>query len=337
VTALATWWCQATPGTTYVRAEIPAKFLPGNVVELKTHSLQEDENGEAFLVGQHGSASIWQFPGNATRGILMAELQSQGFKVMVEVDDNYLSPPPRIPGLLSDWATYLDRDGSTDRHSFQAHARIAKWCDGIIVTTEVLAESYRGVHDDVFVCPNSVDLTDWDPWEDRAEGPVRVGYAGSDSHRYDLADITDALDWAHRDGADLVKMGAGVAEWRWPHTQVPWTNNPREYRQNLRQAFDIGLCPLRRGEWQDGKSDLKVLEYLSAGILPVVQADSPVYTEWVPLLPHASTSKQWKKVVRELVALDEVGRNAIFNDAYAYMLERKTIEANIHKWREAVS
>lgn len=333
---LATWWCQATPGTTYVRAEVPAKLLPGNVVTLQPHSLRMDGEDVVF-VGQEGPTAIWQFPGNATRGIIMASMQDAGFKVMVEVDDNYLQPPPRMPGMLSDWGRKLDRDGSTDQHSFQAHRRLAKFSDGIIASTDYLAEIYSHVNDNVFVCPNSVDLTDWPAWKPREEGPVRVGYAGSDSHMYDLHDIEDALDWAVRDGATLVKMGAKNANWRWEHIQFPWTDSPAQYRRNLTGAFDIGLCPLRRGPWHDGKSDLKVLEYLAAGILPVVQADSPVYTEWVDVLPSAKTPKQWRNVTRELVALDDVGRARIFNDAYAYLLGFKTIEANVDRWQEAVA
>lgn len=339
--AVATWWCQATPGTTYVRAQVPARQLPGRIEMLDASSLQLDENDEPYVFGQEGDTSIWQFPGNATRAIIMAELQEQGYKVMVEVDDNYLKPPPPIPGLGASWLHKLDRTGE-DRHSYQAHTRIVKWCDGVIVTTPYLADRYASATDaPIFVCPNSIAPEDWPVFGRPAalggEGPLRVGYAGSASHVHDLAIIDDALDWAYRDGAQLVKMGVTNVHWRWPHLTAPWENTTEGYRRVLAGAFDIGLCPLKRGEWQDGKSDIKVLEYLSSGILPVVQEDSPCYAEWVDYLPSASTPKEWRKVVRELVTWDRDSITQAWSFAFERMLETRTIDKTIHTWREAIA
>jgi len=337
--SLATWWAQATPGTTYVRADVPAKHLPGRVETVEYSTLQLDADGSPFVFGQDGLASIWIHPGNATRAILMSELQEQGHKVLVEVDDNYLVPPPPIRGLGGGWVNYLDRT-EEDRHSFQAHARIVRWCDGVIVTTDELASRYVGATSaPIFVCPNSIDLDDW-PAIDRSWGDgnrPRVGYAGSDSHIHDLSIVEGALDWAFRDGSPLVKVGAKSRSWRWEHTQVPWANTPAQYRVNMSGAFDIGLCPLQRGNWQDCKSDLKVLEYLASGILPVVQANSPVYSHWVGVVPSATTKKQWARVTRELAnqPLSEIRR--MHQEAYDWMVENKLIGQHIHKWREAVA
>lgn len=333
---LATWWPQATPGTTYVRCQIPARHLPGKLEDLTTRSLVPDENGDPFLVGQEGYASIWQFPGNATRGLMMAQAQEQGHKVMIEVDDNYLKPPPSIPGLRGDWQGKLDRT-VYDKHSYAAHRKLAQWVDGVIVSTPTLVEVYeRATSAPVFLCPNAVDPADWDGTYPENDGPLRIGYAGSPSHMYDFALIDRALDWASRAGLSLYKFGLKNTTWRWEHTEAPWTNTLSDYRKSLR-VLDIGLCPLKRGEWHDCKSDLKAMEYTMAGVLPIVQADSPAYADWVDVVPSASTEKQWEKVVKEIGSMDRAEIFMLWTDALKFVYEHKTIDRLIGNWREAVA
>lgn len=330
---LATWWRQTTPGTFYWRCLIPARHLPGRVNALHWDDFALDSGGEPVLHRQAGTA-IWQFLGNATRGLIAAHIQAQGTRVLMEVDDNYLSPPPRMPGTTSQWTTTLDRS-EEDRYSHQAHRRLIEWMDGVIVSTPFLADLYaQHTQAPIFVCPNSVDPDDWEPVGERDRN-VTVGYAGSDSHRYDLHLVERALDTAHRAGADLVKLGATTKQWRWPHHQEPWTNDLDLYRRSL-QKIDIGLCPVRRSAWHDGKSDIKALEYVMAGAIPIVQADSPCYSEWVDLTFSASTAKQWDRAVKEALALNPDQRQSMWADLRRHVLLNKTIGSHIHKWREAI-
>ena len=77
------------------------------------------------------------FSGNATRGILMAEMQEVGVRVFMEVDDNYLVA---APFSNNDWEIRIDRSPA-DAHSSEAHRQIVPWCDGVIVSTEQTAPS----------------------------------------------------------------------------------------------------------------------------------------------------------------------------------------------------
>lgn len=329
---LATWWTQATPGVNYWRADIPAKHLPGQTRRLHERDYHLDASGEPVLEGQEGTA-IFLYPGNATRALIMANLITQGVcPVLMEVDDNYLVPPPDMPGFTSSWGRKLRTPD--DRYSHQAHRRIAQWVDGITVTTPTLADEYeRATAAPVFVCPNSVDPEDW-PALSRQAGPLRVGYAGSDSHLYDLALVDRALDWAWRNGTELWKLGARTAVWRYPHKQIPWTDDLNEYRQNL-QILDVALCPLKRSRWADCKSDIKAMEAIMAGALPVVQADSPVYSDWVGKVPSATTPKQWLRTLREVVSMSDSERHEIWAGAHQWLLDHKTIRTHIRTWREA--
>ena len=324
----ATFWRQATEGTNYWRLLLPARHLPGRVNEV----LNSDTENPDPVARQEGVA-IWQFLGDLHRTRFAARVQSEGVPCLMEVDDNYLVPAPHMPGRGKSWVSTVRQsfEAGESGYSHQAHRMILPSLDGLIVSTDELANRYDGLTRHIHVCPNSVDPDDWPKVTYRRRDFPVVGYAGSDSHYYDLTLIERALDWAARH-TKLAKLGADIRVWRWEHEQVPWTNDLEEYRRNL-QKVDIGLCPLKRSNWHDCKSDIKAMEYLMAGAIPIVQADSPCYRDWINLVPSASTPKQWEKAVQEVVLMSHDEREKLWRRAYEWLLKHKTIEGNIQKWR----
>jgi len=342
--SLATWWTQITPGTTYWRAYVPAKHLPGQALRLKYSDLKQDAEGNVFVPRQRGTA-IWQFVGVAVRALIMAHQQDQGVRVLMELDDNYLVPVPipLLPGSTRHWQTSLSHENAAE-YSHQAHRKIVRWIDGLIVSTEEIAARYaQATQVPIYHCPNSIDLDDWvghaQGWG-RARtgdsGALAIGYAGSDSHRYDLALIERGMDWAWRQpNVKLWKIGAATKTWRVPYEQVPWSDNLPEYRRNL-QVLDVGLCPLKRSDWHDGKSDIKAMEYLLSGAVPIVQRDSPCYRDWIDVVPSATTPKDWLKQIKWAVGAPREELREVWQRGYDFLLERKLIGQHIHKWQEAV-
>lgn len=333
----ATWWMQQTPGTTYWRGTVPAKYLPGQVLSLTTADLKR--NGDRIVVPRQRSlTAIWQFPGSGVRGILMRALQVAGFRVLVEVDDNYFLTTTHQQRLIaegrSSWQKNLDLSGE-DKHSIEAHRRICEFADGIIVTTETLAEAYREVNDNVYVCRNSIDLADWPVPQKRYDGVFRIGYAASASHLYDAADIERALSWAAAQPGVEVWMYGLSRDWSFPHKQVPWTTNLAQYRRSL-QALDVGLCPLRASGWTDCKSDVKVLEHSMAGAMSIV-ARRPPYAEWhdTDLALTADTPKDFLRHVKWCVQ-NQDGVRAIAKDAKQKIINERLIDQEIAQWRQAV-
>lgn len=327
---LATWWGQRRGGNWYWRCEVPARHLPGDVLTLQTHDLQMVD-GQVTMPRQKGPAAVWQFPGNAARGILMRAQQVAGVKVVVEVDDNYLIQSPQVPNQSINWTKRIDKDG---RHSHEAHARLARMADAVIVTTETLAESYRQVNGNVHVCRNSVDANDWDEPEKPDDGVFRIGYAASHSHWWDIADARRALSWASQQpGVEVVLYGLDPG-WGFDYRTVPWTKDLAEYRRSLQQ-LDVGLCPLREGPWADCKSDIKLMEYAMAGACAIVQ-EAPPYEEWVETnrALTACDPKDFLKHVRWLVQNQDAAAE-IAARAKAKIMETRLIQHEIHKWRAA--
>jgi len=320
----------------YWRCEIPAKHLPGVVRPLTEQDCVPDKDGEPSFPNQEGAA-IWPFPGNLSRALVMRGMQEAGSRVLVEVDDNYLAPPTVAPGTEGPWQMFIDQD-RLDDHSTEAHRKIVRFADGVIVSTEHLGRIYGRLNPNVYVCRNSVDPDDWDdpPPQDDV---FTVGFAGSVSHFFDLQDIRRALGWLEdQPGVEIVSIGG--LEFTGTHKHIDWTDDLAAYRKNLLDArLDVGLAPLRPGGWADAKSDVKALEYAMAGAVPVVsdveayspwQDEGPCY--WVP----PKSPKGWLKVLKHIVTHKEEAR-AMAWQARLWVLGRRTIQREIGEWRRAVA
>lgn len=330
---LATWWRMKSPGGAYWRCSVPAKHLPGRVNRLLFSDLKEVD-GEPTLVNQAGGCAIWQFAGNATRGILMANQQEQGVRVLLEVDDNYLVPAP----FMQDWQQAFAVGGDTpdgDKASLAAHRQIAGWVDGIICSTDHLARVYRNVNPNVYVCPNSVDPGDWPEPAERGD-VFRIGWAASHSHHVDAPLVRRSMEWAVRQPGVEVYLLGYQPDWRGPFKRIPWTDTLEDYRATLAGlALDVGICPLKPTVWANAKSDVKALEYGICGALPVCSTVEP-YRAWKGPALWAESARDWEWALRYAVQhRDEVREKAA--QAREFVLGNRTIRQSIGAWRDAVT
>lgn len=289
--------------------------------------------GERFTFPRLQGTAIWQFSGNATTGTLMAGMQDEGIRVLMEVDDSYRHRPD--VGVHGGWQEDLDTSGKTDNFSFRAHEKLAAFSDGIIVSTDPLAELYGDLNDNIFVCPNSVDPQDWETAEKVDDGVLRIGWAASHSHLVDAPLVRRALKWA-ADQKNVEVWVFGIGEvYKFPGAvkKVPWTDDLDSYRAALARC-DIHICPLVETEWSRYKSDLKALEGAMAGAWPIVST-ATAYTPWQDRTLTCTTAKDWEHALRWVVRhRDEIPELA--RKAKEYVLAERTIQTNIERWREAV-
>src|SRR5207302_9016721 len=110
----------------------------GQAVDLVFTDLAPDQEGNPYFPRQQGAA-IWQFPASGLRATLIAEQRRQGVRVLIDVDDNYLTWRPADKGR-ADWAQNLSHDPY--QHSVEEHARLVPHVDGVICATPVLADTY---------------------------------------------------------------------------------------------------------------------------------------------------------------------------------------------------
>lgn len=329
---IATFWRQLQAGNAYVRCDVPASAMPAAVFPIMPpHLTVSDDYLPVF--DQRGDTAIWPYPGNDVRAKLMRyQQEDMGLRVLVEVDDNYLVTFPTM--RAGQWSK---RHKGDDRYSLEYHRHICTWADGVIVSTAPLADAYADVNENVYLCPNSVQPADWPERLPPVDDKFRIGWAASPSHIVDAPLVRRAMEWAARQpGVEVVLFGF-QPDWRGPFKRVPWAKGlPWEdevahYRRKLVDLqLDVGICPLVRTEWSDGKSDLKALEYCMAGALPVVSRQLP-YAEWFDRVPSVATGKDWEATIKALVSeRDEVRKQA--STAREYVLRERTIEKSVGHW-----
>ncbi len=334
--AKATFYNGATPATTYVRCQLPARALPAIVrpdINYKT-------DGNDLVYDEHvGATAVFQFGGNKTAALVTGSMKANGIRVLVEVDDNYLiNPGPRILKRQG-WAMEIGKAENTR----DGHKWVARWADGVIVTTPYLAEQYRGVNDTVFVCPNSVDPNDWPVPVKPDDGIFRICWVASQSHEDDIPIVTRAMEWAAaQPGVEVFMVGLDPRvtmkfkqRWRFPYTQIRWLDDLDDYRHYF-QIFDVGLAPVSKNPAGLGRSDLKALEYAMGGVLPIVQDAAP-YAWWgdKPCL-MADNSEGFLKQVQWAVANKDDARH-LAAEAHALVQRERTNVAQAHLYEEAIA
>lgn len=173
-------------------------------------------------------------------------------------------------------------------------------CDRFIVSTEALAFAYREFNADIRVVPNRIDADKWLPLQPRRAAGIkpRVGWAGGLSHSGDLAII-----------ADVVKDLADEVEWVFfgmcPDTIRPYIHEfhagvpTPEYPAKLASLnLDLALAPLEHNEFNECKSNLKLLEYGVLGY-PVIASDFGPYQCGFPVKLVKNRTRDWVQAIRD--------------------------------------
>lgn len=336
---LATFWQQATPGTTYWRCLVPARHLPGQSIPVTFKDLKENRKGQVLFPRQRGDVAVWQFLGDLHRTRMAFGMkQILGTKLVLEVDDNYMRFAPYMKGkqIASPWKkTIAEARAAGTGYSHEQHKKVVPHVDHIICTTEFLADIYSELNPNVSVCPNSVDPEDWQ-YEREPHDPFRIVYYGSPSHMKDTPLVTDALKWASKqEGVEIWTVGFDNPGWSFPYQKVPWEAHLDKARQHLFR-FDVGIAPLTGNPWSRGKSDVKALEYAMAGVMPILQDEVPFsYWKGAGWDWMCSTKGDWMEAIQEIVR-NRSDAPLIAQRAKELVLTERTIDVNIELWREAL-
>lgn len=338
---LATFYFQGTPMVAHLRCVNPAKWLPGIAQPAYQVPYTEHEEQPRMRFLHHRGAAVMQFASTQADSLIGRWLQLNGHPLFVEMDDNYTVTGGRIARWANWQAKVIEKGKALEaqKPSVEGHIRIVRSADGVICTTEYLAEQYRPLNPNVWVCPNQVEPSEW-PAEPLSpdDGIVRIGWFASGSHDRDYPLIAKALRWAgSRKNVEIVSMGVEISERKiLRYRPIPWCDDWGVYRLAL-GALDIGLAPILATPWSLGRSDLKALDYAMGAALPILQDDRP-YEEWVHGVNclKAKTPEDWLRAVKYAVYNAE-RRREIAAEARRYTLEERTFEKNSYRWAEAIS
>jgi glycosyltransferase involved in cell wall biosynthesis len=298
------------------------------LLEFAENSWPADAEAYIFQGGSHSWQLEW-----ARRA------KQEGKRVIVDVDDDFHRIPKYNPARLdraenptinrknlvellklADWATF----------STQAlHDFYSRWCEGTII-------------------PNYLHWPMWEqlaPVYDRREWrKFRVGYMGNvDYHEADLKVIAPSFaKWiAKQRNVEVVAAGdprihdiLGVPEEQRVSTSLAW------FRMldlpYITSCFDLGLVPLVRNDFNEGKSNLKGLEYAACGI-PCLASPTAEYQRWVEEGENGYLCKHPKDFIERLEALSgdlahvqEMGRVA------HGMAREASLDKQVHQWEAAL-
>lgn len=213
----------------------------------------------------------------------------------------------------------------------QKTAWIARISSHVIVCThfsKVYAERYNT---SISVIPTVVDAEKFIPKPRQNSGELVIGWIGSFSSAYHLKTLTEVfekLGEKYRFVLKIVGLGSKF-HLKSPNIKVLNLEWEKEREVSDYQSLDIGLYPLFRDSWSEGKMGLKVIGYMAVGIPCVC---SPV-GDHVRFLKDgengmlASTEEEWIEKLSLLIedgALRErLGRSARKTVEDWYCLQRQ--------------
>jgi glycosyltransferase involved in cell wall biosynthesis len=283
--------------------------------------------------------------------VWIRQLKKRGIRVVYDIDDNFHALPDTNP---------------VRRYITDAHVKVVEHfiseADAVTVSTEELKSTYSHWSDRVFTCSNAVDDTLFNrllqrPIDGRPkrEGQIRIGWAGSGTHRADvqahvgvLADTLRAYPMARvvtigdqlgflfpEDLRHRVEFAGGS---RSSHDFSYRSFDERRYGPILfleliaTADLDLAVVPLEDSVFNRAKSDLKMLEFGALGI-PIVASYVAPYRSYqqeaaVPLVSLANTANEWFDNLSSMINQEGRRREYALNN-YAHVGSKRLTSQNL--------
>jgi len=342
-------------GCGYYRCVVPAQYLIQNGVEFKIHTEYKrehiDQNDIIILQRQFDPNVLsWQ-----------KYAQDQGIKVISECDDDIFHVPPWNP-TKEHW-----------RSVRKVSAEILKRSDLITVTNKALKKEFSKHNSNISILENCIDFKvvsqlekkdyykqiielEHNPMrrkpllvskiinEKKELGKINIGWAGSFTHERDLFILREVLPIICRNNPRVMIYMAGftlreLIE-KIPSHQlrlIEGVDTPKYLPLLFALNLDIGLCPIEEHLFNEGKSNLKALEYLSAKIVPVASnfgSYKETLKDYETGFLCSTNPKHWVKRIQELIDSYSL-RNRMAETGYNFVKKDYNIVYNWKKWKES--
>jgi glycosyltransferase involved in cell wall biosynthesis len=215
-------------------------------------------------------------------------------------------------------------------------------CDGLIVSTDFLAQRYRSLNGNVWVCRNGLDLGRYNITPPRDGETVTIGWAGGLGHREAMIPWVNAVGrvMAARANVRFMSVGepyAGLIEPQFgPARAISIPFVELDSYPTAMANFDIALAPAGATNFYRAKSDLRWLEASALGV-PTI-ADPFVYDEIEDGVTgfHAATAEEAEQHLLRLVD-DEHERLRVGAAAREHLLAHRTMAKMAPQWATALA
>ncbi len=313
--------------------------LGGRVTISTGDTLPEDKNIDALIVERVYKPGL----GVNDAEQIVALARRRNIPLIHTIDDNLidLNAGPTI------WHfPYMEQ-----RHVLRYFIRQSQ---GVIVSTQKLAERLKPLQSHIEVVPNQIDerLFTKRNKPEKMQDKIVLGYMGTPTHLDDLLMIINPLRrFLHKYRDKVVFETLGVADGHFLRTlfhdlPVRTLNVPRhlagypDFAQWMNEYvhWDFAIAPLSDSEFSSCKSDLKVLDYGILGI-PGIFSDVTSYKDTVRHSENGllvkNTQDAWEEAL-EKITLDTTLRLRLAENITREVWQERTLQQNALKWEQAI-
>jgi glycosyltransferase involved in cell wall biosynthesis len=278
------------------------------------------------LTQRHENVVV-QYPyGDDWKNWIKAQQDLLDVKVYYEIDD-FIHGIKKIPEHKF--------QKSYNKKIVKEHEELMQLCDGIICSTEFLAEQYSK-YNETHVCEVGIDTDRYDVPIPDHEGWINIGWAGGDGHHKAIGpwlEVVSDIMTAFKNVRFIsigVPYGSAINQrHKGRGISIPWLSV-----ENLPYAltnFDISLAPAHDSKYHRSKSLLRWIESAAVGI-PVI-ADPLLYA---PANCHKPDNlEKFENTLIELIMNENSRKQAIeFNKGYVQ--EYYDISQKVEQWKKVL-
>lgn len=246
------------------------------------------------------------------QNILYWKSRSPKTKLFLDVDDNVFAIPE------GNWVK------DTWGESAQAIlAHVAQSADGVLCSTQPLADVFRVLNENVYVIPNRIKPSQWKP--KRKGKQIKIGWTYSPTHAPDKDVIGNALRVIKNKYPNVVIETTGAnLEGTVNVKGTPFLMYPKWLCE---RRWDIAIAPLEENDFNQCKSNIKWLESTLAGSVFVGSDVYPYSTS----IEHgvtgflATSEQDWVDILSTLIE-DKKLRDTVQKNAKKVVLAKYNID-----------
>lgn len=224
-------------------------------------------------------------------------LRSHAKRLIFDIDDSTWHPQGRRHSFFSRW-----------RASRRLKC-IVKVSDACLAPNMYIIDHLKCLGGHVHHVPMAISHLDWTPKQKANCSKVRLGWSGAPLNLHYLETLEPILFdiITQYTQAEIVILCGEPPSFKskLPHTHIKWTPG---CEANVVPDFDIGLLPLPFDRFSNGKSPIKALQYLAAG-LPIIAsplAGTVEIAKKAPSILLAKSPEEWKHHLSVLISSSSV-------------------------------
>lgn len=282
--------------------------------------------------------------------------EKSGCKIVIDHDDNIFAVNPLSPHY-KDLGTsevkvngmYLWKNGRDGFHIFENLVQLdiatdaMDMVDAVTTTTPILAKRLAAYNKNIHVLPNSVDINKWNFVEKTLhDDSIRLYWAGGHSHYHDWFILHKVLPDLFEEFKQL-KLVIKGHHFKGTTKNIPqnrievhgWSHVMAYPYESAALKPDIGLIPLAIDEFNQCKSEIKLVEMGALQVPCVVSNTMPYQLFGDDVVYVDNQDDSWYEGVKLLIE-DSIMRNAIGANARRTVEDRYSIQSNWTMWHDFI-